>query len=227
MSACVACCLCAGEKQGGLDWLTPKKKENFAGQMAAHVSVSFCFKKHEGRLKSSNMVNCRHRSDWMYCSFQLHSQTLELVSPMEELLRTVCKCCRMVPGEMRPVIRLTVCGLTSVRRKVKRKHQISNKKQTALSTWRSCFFAFTHVFVYDFPWFHKASMFHDIFGKSAEILFILECPVGFEVHAGTCYKLVATPATATAAQATCQAEGSHLVTVDNAEENEYIKTLLR
>ncbi len=54
-----------------------------------------------------------------------------------------------------------------------------------------------------------------------------ECPIGFDEYEGGCYKLETETATAYAAQAACEAEGSTLVTINDADKNAFIKTQFR
>ncbi len=53
------------------------------------------------------------------------------------------------------------------------------------------------------------------------------CPTGYEGNGDRCYKHVTTAVTGDAAQAACAADGSNLVTIDDATENEYIKQKMR
>lgn len=53
--------------------------------------------------------------------------------------------------------------------------------------------------------------------------FFTGCPSNYEEHDESCYKLVTTPTSRTAAQTACEADGTNLVTVDDAAENEFVK----
>ncbi len=54
-----------------------------------------------------------------------------------------------------------------------------------------------------------------------------DCQHGYMEHAGRCYRLVTETTTGDAAQAACVADGTNLVTINDAAENDHIKGMLR